>query len=129
MVYAIIDISEIQPLIALIIIIGFAVFGAVKGLYGLISPVVAVILSLITGIMLTDRMDLIADSRLLTFIIMSAIAWGIISLVRKLGDKISNWFVIGWINHLTGFFAGALIGLMVQSFIFNIIKFFGGNLV
>lgn len=129
MVCAVINPSAGQQWIVLIIVLGFAIFGAVKGLYGMITPVVSVILSIMTGIIISGRIDPIAGSRFLTFLIISALAWGIIRLLVKLGDKVSNWFVIGWINHITGFIAGLIIGYMVESFILGIINFFGGNIV
>ncbi len=129
MVYAIINSSFIQQWGPLIIIIGFAVFGAVKGIYGIVTPVLSVIVAFLTGIVLSGRVNPIAGSRFLTFIVISAIAWGILRLLVKLGEKVSNWFVIGWINHITGFIAGLIIGYTVESFIFGIIKFFGGNIV
>lgn len=129
MVYAIINSSFIQQWGPLIIIIGFAVFGAVKGIYGIVTPVLSVIVAILTGIALSGRVNSIAGSRFLTFIVISAIAWGVLRLLVKLGEKVSNWFVIGWINHITGFIAGLIIGYTVESFIFGIIKFFGGNIV
>ena len=127
MVYAVINFADIKPWIVPVIILGFAIFGAVKGIYGLVSPIVAAIISLVAGIAFTSKVDPVAGSRFLTFLIISAVVWGIITVLRKLGDKVSNWFIIGWINHLTGFFAGALIGYMIQAFIFNIINMFGGR--
>ncbi len=128
MVYAVINFADIKPWIVLVIILGFAIFGAIKGIYGLVSPVLAAIISLVAGAAFTSKVDPIADSKFLTFIVLSAVIWGIITVLRKLGDKVSNWFIIGWINHLTGFFAGALIGYMIQAFIFNIINMFGGKI-
>ena len=129
MVYAIINSSFIQQWGPLIIIIGFAVFGAVKGIYGIVTPVLSVIVAILTGIALSGRVNPIAGSRFLTFIVISALTWGVLRLLVKLGEKVSNWFVIGWINHITGFIAGLIIGYTVESFIFGIIKFFGGNIV
>ena len=90
MVCAVINPSAGQQWIALIIILGFAIFGAVKGLYGMITPVVSVILSIMTGIIISGRIDPIAGSRFLTFLIISALAWGIIRLLVKLGDKVRS---------------------------------------
>ena len=68
MVYAVINFADIKPWIVLVIILGFAIFGAVKGIYGLVSPVVAVIISLAAGIAFTSKVDPIAGNKFLTFL-------------------------------------------------------------
>lgn len=128
MVYTVINSADILSIIALAIVVIFGIFGLVKGIYAMASPILVVILSLITGTVLAGKTDPIAGSKFLTFVIFTAAAGIVLTLLRKVLSKAADWFVIGWINHLIGLLAGLLIGYLAQAFIFGIINLIGGKL-
>lgn len=127
MVYTVIDPVNVSGIVALAIVVIFGIFGLVKGIYAMASPILVVILSLIAGTVFSGKVDPIAGSRFLTFFIISSVAWVVLTLLRKLLSKAADWFVIGWINHLIGLLAGLMIGYLAQAFIFGIINLVGGR--
>ena len=127
MVYAVIDSGSLQSIIALAIVVALGIIGLVKGLYAMASPVLVAALSLIVGTVITGKVDPIAGSKFLTFIVITAAAWTVLAILRKMLSKVADWFVIGWINHLLGLFAGLAIGYLAQAFIFGIINLIGGR--
>ena len=125
MVHTVRDILANQQFMNLIscgLILAFAIVGSIRGLYDKVMPAAVLIFSPIIGVMVMNRMDPIAGSRLLTFIIATAVAWGILTLLRKLGGLIANWFIIGWLNHIAGFIIGGLEGYIIVSIIRTILS-------
>ena len=109
--------QHLMNLVSWVIILIFAIVGSIKGLYAKVMPVAVLIFSPIIGIMVMNRMDPIAGSRFLTFAVATAAAWVILTLLRKLGGLIANWFIIGWLNHIAGFIIGGLEGYIIVSII------------
>ena len=109
--------QQFMNLVSWVLILAFAIVGSIRGLYAKVMPVAVIIFSPIIGIMVMNRMDPIAGSRLLTFIIATAVAWIVLTLLRKLGGFIANWFIIGWLNHIAGFIIGGLEGYIIVSII------------
>ena len=125
MVHTVRDILANQQLMNLIswgLILAFAIVGSIRGLYAKVMPAAVLIFSPIIGVMVMNRMDPIAGSRLLTFVIATAVAWVILTLLRKLGGLIANWFIIGWLNHIAGFIIGGLEGYIIVSIIRTILS-------
>ena len=120
MVHTVRDILANQQLMNLVswgLILAFAIVGSIRGLYAKVMPVAVLIFSPIIGVMVMNRMDPIAGSRFLTFAVATAAAWVILTLLRKLGGLIANWFIIGWLNHIAGFIIGGLEGYIIVSII------------
>ena len=109
--------QQLMNLVSWVIILIFAIVGSIKGLYAKVMPVAVLIFSPTIGIMVMNRMDPIAGSRFLTFAVATAAAWVILTLLRKLGGLIANWFIIGWLNHIAGFIIGGLEGYIIVSII------------
>ena len=125
MVHTVRDILANQQFMNLIswgLILAFAIVGSIRGLYAKVMPTAVLIFSPIIGVMVMNRMDPIAGSRLLTFIIATAVAWIVLTLLRKLGGFIANWFIIGWLNHIAGFIIGGLEGYIIVSIIRTILS-------
>ena len=114
--------QQFMNLVSWVLILAFAIVGSIRGLYARVMPVAVIIFSPIIGIMVMNRMDPIAGSRLLTFIIATAVAWIVLTLLRKLGGLIANWFIIGWLNHIAGFIIGGLEGYIIVSIIRTILS-------
>ena len=114
--------QQLMNLVSWVIILIFAIVGSIKGLYAKVMPVAVLIFSPIIGIMVMNRMDPIAGSRFLTFAVATAAAWVILTLLRKLGGLIANWFIIGWLNHIAGFIIGGLEGYIIVSIIRTILS-------
>ena len=114
--------QQFMNLVSWVLILAFAIVGSIRGLYAKVMPAAVIIFSPIIGIMVMNRMDPIAGSRLLTFIIATAVAWIVLTLLRKLGGLIANWFIIGWLNHIAGFIIGGLEGYIIVSIIRTILS-------
>ena len=109
--------QQFMNLVSWVLILAFAIVGSIRGLYAKVMPIAVIIFSPIIGIMVMNRMDPIAGSRFLTFIIATAVAWIVLTLLRKLGGLIANWFIIGWLNHIAGFIIGGWEGYIIVSII------------
>lgn len=107
------DDPKIFGIVSAIIILVFAIAGGKKGLYGKAVPILIIVAAPVIGLIALDKVDTIADSRIITFIACSVAAWVMLMILKKIGDLVVNWFVLGWLNRIAGFIIGAMEGLIV----------------
>lgn len=98
--------------------------GLVRGIFSLLGIIVGLVLARQFYTAFSDSMA----TQVLTFIIISAVVTGVISLLGSIVKKVLHVMMLGWLDHLGGALLGVVIGgTLIALALLAYLHFFGPN--